>query len=105
MAAGFEVTKADLDRRMGTSVIAVRDAFVQVEKIDQYLDRMTDEELTTLGYTGGEIATIKSAWMLAPMLVIWPIGVMLTWWVAQGLAAQPSAIDFFAHGRRLTGLE
>lgn len=28
-------------------------------------------------------------WMLAPMLVIWPMGVLLTWWVAQGLAAQP----------------
>ncbi len=28
-------------------------------------------------------------WMLAPMLLIWPIGAVLTWVVAQGLAAQP----------------
>jgi two-component system sensor histidine kinase TctE len=28
-------------------------------------------------------------WMLAPMLLVWPIGAMLTWVVAQGLAAQP----------------
>ncbi|WP_374658673.1 sensor histidine kinase [Inhella sp.] len=28
-------------------------------------------------------------WMLAPMLVIWPIGVLLTYAVAEGLAAKP----------------
>lgn len=28
-------------------------------------------------------------WMLAPMLLIWPVGALLTWVVAQGLAAQP----------------
>ncbi len=28
-------------------------------------------------------------WMLAPLLVIWPVAVLLTWVVAQGIAAQP----------------
>ncbi|MFN4116539.1 MAG: sensor histidine kinase N-terminal domain-containing protein [Inhella sp.] len=28
-------------------------------------------------------------WMLAPMLLIWPVGAVLTWVVAQSLAAQP----------------
>lgn len=28
-------------------------------------------------------------WMLAPLLVIWPVGVLLTWGVAQDLARQP----------------
>jgi len=28
-------------------------------------------------------------WMLAPLLVIWPISVALTWLVAQGIASKP----------------
>ena len=28
-------------------------------------------------------------WMLAPLLVIWPVGVLLTWGVAQDLARRP----------------
>ncbi|MEI2679590.1 MAG: sensor histidine kinase N-terminal domain-containing protein [Burkholderiaceae bacterium] len=28
-------------------------------------------------------------WMLAPLLVLWPMSVVLTWLVAQGIANQP----------------
>ena len=28
-------------------------------------------------------------WMLAPLLLLWPLSVLLTWLVAQGLANQP----------------
>ena len=28
-------------------------------------------------------------WMLAPLLLLWPISLMLTWLVAQGVAGRP----------------
>ena len=28
-------------------------------------------------------------WMLTPLLLLWPLSLALTWWVAQGIAAKP----------------
>jgi two-component system sensor histidine kinase TctE len=43
------------------------------------------ERKTAQGSLFGEILD----WMLAPLLLIWPISVALTWLVAQGIAGQP----------------
>lgn len=95
MAAGFEVTKADLDRRMGSAVITLRDSFVQIQRIAEFLGRMTDEDLLEMGYTADEIALVKSSF--GDLMVLKS--------VAEGAQAQPSATNFFAWGSRLTGLE
>ena len=41
--------------------------------------------------------------MLAPMLLIWPIGALLTWVVAQGIAAQPYDLALGEVARGLAG--
>jgi len=42
-------------------------------------------------------------WMLAPMLLIWPLGAALTFWIAQGLATQPYDAALAEAARRLAG--
>jgi hypothetical protein len=41
--------------------------------------------------------------MLAPMLLIWPLGAALTFWIAQGLATQPYDAALAEAARRLAG--
>lgn len=95
MAAGFDVTKADLDRRMGSAVVGLREAFAQISRIQEYLGRMTEEDLTAMGYSVEEISLIKSAFNDLVALKS----------VAEGDEAHPDATDFFAWGSKLTGLE
>ena len=49
-------------------------------------------------------------WMLAPLLLLWPLSVLLTWLVAQGLANQPfdriesaGGDDRVLHGEAISG--
>jgi two-component system sensor histidine kinase TctE len=42
-------------------------------------------------------------WMLAPLLLLWPMSVVLTWLVAQGLANQPYDRELGAKVRQLAG--
>ena len=95
MVVGFEVTKTDLDRRMGGSVIALREAFVQIARVQEYLGRMTEGDLTEMGYSAEEIALIKSSFSSLTTLKD----------VAEGKKAQPEADNFFFWASRLTGLE
>lgn len=63
------------------------------------LSELTEPRSTSLALTGrGERALRRGPrslfgelldWMLAPLLIIWPAAVLLTWVVAQGIAAQP----------------
>ena len=40
-------------------------------------------------------------WMLAPLLLIWPVSVALTWLVAQGIANRPYDRELGAMARAL----
>ena len=63
------------------------------------MSELTEPRPTSLALTGlGERALRRGPrslfgelldWMLAPLLIIWPAAVLLTWVVAQGIAAQP----------------
>jgi hypothetical protein len=92
--AGFPTTKADIDARIGGVVVTLRDTLESAKRIDDWLDAVTDEELTAKGYSSDEVATIKSAFNSLVVLRN----------VANGQATVANADDFFFFARKLTGL-
>lgn len=62
MAVGFGQTKGDIDSRAGSLAVALREDFYKITLFKSWLDTKTTEDLTTLGYTEGEVAILKSAY-------------------------------------------
>lgn len=60
MAVGMFSTKSDVDVRAGQLVQSVRDNLTGVGNFKLWLDAQTDPALTALGYSGGDIATLRS---------------------------------------------
>lgn len=98
MSTGYPVTKADLDNRMGSMIVNVREAFLKcVQFKDGWLDDAalgTDAFLGTLGYTSPEIAIIRSAFTAMKNLS----------GIAKGTGTQASTNDFYFDAKKLIGL-
>lgn len=94
MSAGFQVTKASLDQRIGASVVAGESWFEDVERIATWLAGKTDSEVIALGYTSDEVALIKSSFVDLDNLRK----------VAYGQQAQANANNFFFWGSKLRGV-
>lgn len=61
MSVGLYATKSDVDVRAGQLARAVRDELTGVGDFKLWLDTQTDPNLTALGYSGPDIATLRSA--------------------------------------------
>ena len=98
MSAGYPVTKADLDSRMGGYVVAVRDALTACSQFKtSQLDDTTilpDSVLTGLGYSNPEITQIRASFTSLNNLFS----------VSKGTLTQGSLNDFWFDAKHLAGL-
>jgi hypothetical protein len=58
---GLPVTKGDVNNTFTTVVRQLFNTFLIVEQFQAYLAATPDGDLTSLGFTSGEVAQIKSA--------------------------------------------
>lgn len=96
MAIGYAVTKVDVDNTMGRLIVDVREALFEAVDFKRWLDDAalgTDAFLTSLGYTAGEITTIRAAFTAMSTLNN----------IAHAAATQPATNDFFFDAKKLTG--
>lgn len=94
---GYPITKVDLDNRMGQTVLAARQALVEVARFKAMLDDSTilpDATLTSLGYSAGEITQLRAAFTDLKKLYD----------ISTGAATQASTNDFWFNAKHLTGL-
>jgi hypothetical protein len=94
MSVGLPVTKNEIDQRAGDTARNFQRAFEDVATLQTFLASTADPDLIALGYTAGEVATLKSAYAdLTQLGTIWT-----------GSAALPAAKDFRAFVRLLWGV-
>ena len=94
---GYAITKIDLDNRMGNAVVTLRDALIAIVALKAELDDSTilpDATLTTLGYTAGDITTIRAAFTDLSKLND----------ISRAAATQASTNDFWFNAKHLCGL-
>lgn len=61
MSLGYLVTKNDVDSKVASLALTLRTNFDAVRNFKIWLDTKTDPDLTAMGYTSGEVATLRSA--------------------------------------------
>ena len=94
MSVGLPITKSEIDSRAGDTARAFQRAFADVATLKGYLDATPDADLVALGYTAGEVATLKTAWAdLSQLGTIWA-----------GAASLATAKDFRTFVRQLWGV-
>jgi hypothetical protein len=97
MSVGFTLTKADIDARAGSLVTTLRDALARCAAFNALLNDTgiipNDAFLTGLGYTSGEVTTLRAAFVALSKLND----------VAHAAATQSPATDFFSDAKKLTG--
>ena len=94
MAVGLAVTKQELDSRAGDISRQFQASFEDVVTMQNYLTATVDTDLVALGYTEGDVATLKTAF--ADLMQLGRI-----WTGAEALAAPK---DFRTFVRRLWGV-
>lgn len=94
MTAGFQVTRASLDQRAGSIVVAGEAWFEDVERLKAWLDAQSDSVLVALGYTQAEVDVLKSSFTDIHNLRQ----------VAYGQGTQAVANNFFFWGQKLRGI-
>lgn len=97
MATGYTIDKAGLDNRMGALIAALRTDLQNIVEFKALLDDTTilpDATLTTLGYTAGEITTIRAAFTDLKKLSD----------IAGNAGVQAATNDFWFSAKHLTGL-
>jgi hypothetical protein len=92
--AGYPVTKEIIDSRAGFLAQTLRDAFVGVQVLKDYLDATPDADLVALGFTSEDVAVIKSSFTDLAKLGR----------IAHAQDTQAAASDFFFWAKRLTAL-
>jgi len=98
MSIGYPITKATLDNTMGGLVVAVRDSLNAIVSFKATLDDtaiLNDTFLGTLGYSGGEITTIRASFTDLKKLSD----------IARAAATQSPASDFWFNAKLLTGVQ
>jgi hypothetical protein len=94
MSVGIITTKNDLDARAGEIARSFQAAFTDVATLQLYLAATVDADLEALGYSAGEVATLKTAYAdLAQLGTIWT-----------GSAALAAPKDFRTFAKQLWGL-
>jgi len=94
MSVGYTVGKADVDGRAGALALALRNDFDAIRNFKIWLDAQTDQMLTALNYTPGDISTLRSAITdLAKLVGIY-----------EGTQTQSPAYDFRTFAKLLTGV-
>ncbi len=97
MSVGFTLTKADIDARVGTLVVTLRDTLDRCRQMNALLNDTSifanDAALTALGYTSGEVTTLRAAFVSLNKLND----------ISHANATQASANDFFFDAKHLTG--
>lgn len=93
MSAGFQVTRAGLDQRLGSVVVAGQAWFEDVQRLAEWLADRSDQDLTALGYAAEEISQIRALTDLENLRK-----------VAYGQQAQPAASNFFFNVEALRGI-
>jgi hypothetical protein len=94
MTIGFPVTKARIDGQLGDAVYALREALARVARLKLDLDEIQDADLQAMGYTAGEVTTLKAS--------ITDLNALANISHGQGTQAQPN--DFFFNARQLIRL-
>jgi hypothetical protein len=61
MSVGLPATKSEIDARAGDLARAFQKNFGDVVTMQQYLLATSEADLVALGYTSGEVATLKTA--------------------------------------------
>lgn len=61
MSLGFPSAKTDIDARSASLTLQLRDTFVRVQNYNTWLQATPDATLQALGYTSGEVTTLKGA--------------------------------------------
>lgn len=94
MSLGYPATKTDLDNRAGQLAIQLRDTFTAIRRFKAYLDTQTDPNLTGLGYSAGEVATLRSSYVDLDKLAT----------VYGGTVTQGTTYDFQTFAKLLCGV-
>lgn len=99
MSAGYPITRADLDNRMGGMIVAVRDSLSACVLFKASLDDATllpDSTLQAapLSYSAGDCTQIRAAFAAMQSLNN----------ISRALATQGSVNDFWFDGKHLAGL-
>jgi uncharacterized protein YaiL (DUF2058 family) len=63
MTIGLQLQKAQLDRDLGQTALALRKVLAQIEQLHHFCLITPDATLVNLGYTQAEVNTIKSAFV------------------------------------------
>lgn len=94
MSVGMPVTKGDVDSQAGQVTLQLREAFRAVAMFRTWLAATPDADLVAMGYTSGEVATLKSALNDLDQLRT----------IYEGGAALATAKDFRTFAKLLTGV-
>lgn len=94
MAVGLPTNKLDIDAKTGSIAVRLRDVFQEIQYTQAWLSSQADADLTALGYTSAEVATLKSA--MADLDQLRTIFI--------GNASLATAKDFRTFAKRLCGL-
>jgi hypothetical protein len=95
MSVGYPLNKATLDSRLGYLTVTLRDVLDDWVTLKAQTDSLQDSDLTTMGYTAGDITAIRG--IAAAMATLRS--------VAHGQATQSPASDFFFFSTKVTGVE
>jgi hypothetical protein len=93
MAVGYPALKTDIDSRAGQLALGVRDTLRQIQIFKAYLDTQSDASLITLGYSQGDVNTLRSAYGDLDKLRT----------VYEGTATQGTTYDFRTFAKLLVG--
>lgn len=94
MAVGLQPTKEQIDTTIGDISRAFFYQFRRAKNFKYYLDGVSDGDLTTLGYSAGDIANLRSAaGVLDTIRQVW-----------EGTAAISPATDQRTFPRRVAGM-
>lgn len=94
MSVGIQITKGEVDTRMGEVARSFQDVFADATILKTFLDSHVDADLVALGYTAGEVAILKSA--IADIAQLYAI--------YSGTAALAAPKDFTIFLRQLWGV-
>ena len=94
MSVGMTASKGDVDSQAGQVTLQLREAMRAVQLFQGWLATQPDADLVALGYTSGEVATLKSAMNDLNQLRT----------IYEGTATLAVAKDFRAFAKLLTGV-
>jgi hypothetical protein len=98
MSIGLTLLKADIDNRAAGVVLATRDSLRRCAEMCNLLNDTTifanDAALVTIGYTAGEVTTLRAAFTDLKKLSD----------IANAAAVQAATNDFWFNAKHLTGV-